>query len=576
MTPSTQQTTILKWVKENDDNLIVEAVAGSGKTTTLDMIIRAISEGNKVLTLAFSKEIATAMEAKNFPKNVDVRTFHALGLNLLRTARTRVRVNGRKVENLFKYQVLGYDTKFKWKNPSDAKVFFEFKSCLCETVSHVKNRGLLNEQEIVDNLQDILTQYQIDIPELSEFYKDGDSEAFFQDTVLELWNMSNASPQTVDFDDMIYLPLVEDLLFPVWDIVLVDEAQDLNKAQRMFLRKLLGGSIHTKEEHNSPVLPWIPTQKRTIVVGDTAQAIYGFRGASLDSMRKFSSEFSCIELPLSVCYRCDTEIVKEAKKYVEEISARGDASLGAITEMPYAFVSREAKVGDAILCRFNAPLLDLAFLFWSKEQDIVLTNLRLKDTLLKELSWMKERHSKFTPDHLEQYIKGKVDKLEVQKKKWALANFRNLASCLRVIQKWADTYEEAEIKLEELFDKKRKNGIILSTIHKAKGLEWDRVFILPERADGQTQEEKNLLYVAITRARHQLFYVGKESGVVEFIPSNVKTPVLVEEMDRIKKETLDGALLPEIHRTRTNNKLERKFEKGEISMQEKIRRCFNK
>ena len=70
--------------------------------------------------------------------------------------------------------------------------------------------------------------------------------------------------------------------------------------------------------------------------------------------------------------------------------------------------------------------------------------------------------------------------------------------------------------LERLFSDNEKKGVVLSTIHKSKGLEADNVFILdvnliPSKyatTKDQLKQERNLLYVAITRAKNKLIYIN--------------------------------------------------------------------
>src|SRR5690606_18120963 len=103
-----------------------------------------------------------------------------------------------------------------------------------------------------------------------------------------------------------------DLRVREFDNVLVDEAQDLNVAQRILIRRMLkeGG--------------------RLIAVGDPRQAIYGFRGADSDSFRLIGEEFNATDLPLTVTFRCPKAVVAQAQRYVSHIQAHETAPEGEV------------------------------------------------------------------------------------------------------------------------------------------------------------------------------------------------------------------------------------------------------
>jgi superfamily I DNA/RNA helicase len=101
----------------------------------------------------------------------------------------------------------------------------------------------------------------------------------------------------IDFDDMLWLPVILGHKFSTLDWLFVDEAQDTNDIQIEILERSLG--------HSS----------RFVAVGDPHQAIYGFRGANSDALDKIVARFACRTLPLSVSYRCSKAVVAEAQKF---------------------------------------------------------------------------------------------------------------------------------------------------------------------------------------------------------------------------------------------------------------------
>ena len=154
--------------------------------------------------------------------------------------------------------------------------------------------------------------------------------------------MSLSKSKMVDFDDMIYLPLMNEMKFPQHDFIFVDEAQDLNVAQHELLNRVLIDN------------------GRLVCVGDSRQSIYGWRGADSASMSKLGFMFNCDMLPLSISYRCPKKIVERAKVIVPEIEAAPWAIEGEINYINQV-TEKTFAPNDMILCRANAPLLGMAY-----------------------------------------------------------------------------------------------------------------------------------------------------------------------------------------------------------------------
>ena len=78
--PSKYQRAVYQFIKSCRGNAVVEAVAGSGKSTTIVNAIDIIPEDKRILFLAFNKAIVTELERKVGKKpNCDIRTLHSLG-----------------------------------------------------------------------------------------------------------------------------------------------------------------------------------------------------------------------------------------------------------------------------------------------------------------------------------------------------------------------------------------------------------------------------------------------------------------------------------------------------------------
>ena len=164
----------------------------------------------------------------------------------------------------------------------------------------------------------------------------------------------------IDFDDMIWMPVISNIKLWQNDVVFVDEAQDTNPCRRAYVAKMLN-----------------PSRGRAIFVGDRHQAIYGFTGADNDAVDQIIRDFNCVSLPLTVTYRCPKAVVAKAQEVVSHIQAHETAPTGKVStiqqeqfnvdfvaplQQPYApTVIQRLNATDAILCRKTKPLVETAF-----------------------------------------------------------------------------------------------------------------------------------------------------------------------------------------------------------------------
>ena len=310
----------------------------------------------------------------------------------------------------------------------------------------------------------------------------------------------------IDFTDMIYFPNVKKVTVPQFDYVFIDECQDLNTAQRELFLKALKPS------------------GRFIAVGDPRQAIYGFAGADVESFNLLKSLPNTIHLPLSVCYRSDNSIITLAKEIVPQIEARDNA--------PEGVVCRESKVedikdGDMVLCRVTAPLVALCMFYIAKGIKAYVKGRDIGANLINMIKKIKKTKRRNMADVMEN-LSAELDKVSakiMRKTHCSLSEarenslFKSLQdkiNAIAVIAKDLKTADAVMNRIETIFKDNDRSGICLSTVHKAKGLESDNVFIIREdkfyikqamRVEWMAEQERNLVYVAYTRAKHFLGFV---------------------------------------------------------------------
>lgn len=489
--PSKYQQAVYDHISTGSGNAVVDAVAGSGKSTTIINALKLIPSDQSVLFLAFNKAIVEELKIKiGNVANVDIRTLHSFGSSVLsRVYRSRIDAN--------KYrQYINEGLKYRHITPAQVVAdsdFQQYKSNIFQLI----DLGRSNLVSTVTEIEEIASKHDLDVI---------DNEC---EVAMNAITWGETEVNIIDFADMIYLPNAKGLETPKFDWVFIDECQDLNAAQReLFLRSLK------------------PTG-RFVAVGDPKQSIYGFSGADVISFQLLKQIPNTISLPLSISYRCDQAIVTLAKTIVSQIEARDSAAQG---EVVYDVLPSQIKDGDMVLCRITAPLVEMCMRYiangtkaYVKGRDVGanLINMikRTNRTFILEVE-------KAFDKELEKIAKRQMAKLHCSlkeaKETSIYSSYEDKVKAIEILSEGLRTAEQVMCRVETIFKDDEKNGICLSTIHKSKGLESDRVFILRNdmmylkkamQVDWMAEQERNLAYVAYTRAKHYLGFLKIEKRV---------------------------------------------------------------
>lgn len=504
--PSPQQRDIFGFVRESHENLIIEARAGTGKTTTLVELCKQLRSG--IVFLAFNKSIATEIgrklaEAGLSWKDAKAATMHSIGFSAWKkhAPKTANNVRGEKLDLIM--ERLGTPNQYR---SFCKKLVSLAKQQLFGVYTGPNSIPLDDDQAWID----LIEHYDLmqDVPMGED---DVDEETYIEYALA--WSLKilkesiDTSLDMVDFDDMIYMPLYANLRFWQYDWVLIDEAQDTNMARRILAAKLLR-----------------PHGGRLIAVGDRHQAIYGFTGASAQALDHIAHDFQCVTLPLTVTYRCPRSVVRMAQQWVPDIEARHDAPEGVVTEMEHEkFLQLIPEPTDAILCRNTKPLVQLAFGYLRRHIPCYIEGKAIGAQLIALCrKWKTPQNIGEFVVKLEEYVEHEREKLLSQHKE---AQFEAIADKVDTLLVLADSlgHDQPIQDIIDLLNRMFKDGeglqkqvLTLSTIHKAKGREWPRVFFLGRkqlipssyaRLEWQLEQEFNLAYVGVTRAMEQLIEV---------------------------------------------------------------------
>lgn len=520
--PSAYQQLIFDEAINGVNNIIIQACSGAGKTSTIVNLINHINKNKKLLYIAFNKDIVNELKNRiGTLNNVDIMTYHSLGFSILKE---KLSIN---LDSINEYKYKSYIKQ----NINNIVDFSEKKLTKVKYATYINNINSL-----IDYARYNLCQSPNEIYNISKKYDIPviDDECDVVSNVLK-WGSENTS--IIDYTDMIWLPNELNLYsrYYSYDWVLIDESQDTSIAQQnLFLRCLKRGS-------------------RFISVGDTYQSINQWCGASEDAMDELSKLPHTKVFYLPITYRCPKKIVKLAQKYSSNIKANDDAIDG---EINYNVNMFSPKSGDMVLCRTTAPLIKLYMSYLRVNKKSFIRGKDIGKNLISLIQETKQNNlsSNLNSDGVFPRLYEKLFQLRnrimqennIELKDAILSyNVMNLYDAIAAL----NTLSENLINANELIDKINDifidsdgDGVCLSTIHKAKGLEADNVFILCKslmpsilaKKKWEFKTEDNLIYVAITRAKKTLNYISEK----DFPPTDgyLNIDIMLKTLDTIENK----------------------------------------
>ena len=493
--------------KTNDSDYYGFTLDGNGRfllgdfvithnTTTLVSCMKLIPSSQKCLFLAFNKSIVDTLSerVKGHP-NCFVKTMHSLGyLMIRRNLGSNISIDEYKYRTYVKANISKL-TSVVGIPMTKAQVNAYIESII-SLINFARYNMAQNEKEI----EALALKYDIPIN-----YDE-------PSVVRKALKWGREHTQTIDYTDMVWLP-TELSLKPMglqYDWVLSDECQDFSIAYIQLMKKCFKKGT------------------RFICVGDEKQSINQFAGASEDAFQSLCNYPNTTVFELPITYRCPTSVVDLAKHYVNNIMARDGAPNGFILNDVHV---KDLKSGDMVLSRTKAPLLSLYTRLLRDNVECYIKGTDMGPSLIKMIERIdKTRLSRdlrkdgiFVRLYDELFTERNklMKRFGLSKKDATLSSkimeMYDSISSLMILSENLNTKRELINHINEIFNGDNR-GIMLSTIHKAKGLEANNVYILCRSAmpsklaksKWQLQQEENLIYVAITRTKNILGYVSEK------------------------------------------------------------------
>ena len=501
--PSEYQNIIFEFLTKGTGNAVINAKAGSGKTTTLVEAMKLLPNKDNALFVAFNKAIANELEKKvDTLSNVMVRTYHSLGYAIFRE-------NYGNRSEIQEYKYTSYINRYIYDLSPNAeslgkKNFKIYKQNLKQLVDFARYNLAQSPEEVAQ----LCTKYSI--------------EAVYDecDIVPMILEWGKTHIETIDYTDMVWI-CVENQLETRnmrFDYIFIDEAQDSSIMQQALIKKCFKRGT------------------RFIAIGDEFQCINSFAGADSEAFNKFKKEPNTVLLNLPISYRCPIKIIEYVREATGvDMEVAPNAIEGTINNdvSPYAPVN-----GDMVLCRNTAHLVKLYMKYVKINKKAYLKGRSIADSFKTFIeNTDKERLSL---DMIEDGVFPRLyerlfDTITLLMERDGL-DFEDAINT-RTIMDMIDTIKALEAlsegviwskdlikKIDVIFTDEESDGVCLSTIHKAKGLEADNVFILCDSLmpskyatkKWEIEAEQNLIYVALTRPKKSLNYISEK-----LFPANI-------------------------------------------------------
>lgn len=504
--PSETQIELCNFVAHKVGNATVESRAGSGKSKTIELMAHFVPKGKKILVVCFNTHIADNLSKrfKNCDLNVDVMTYHSLGNKILSYKKHLNIKNNFKNDKYISY-ILSHINEL---NPDYSSYNIGNKTIYRRNIEKLVNYARYNLMQSTKEINKIAIKYGINII---------GNECSAVSKILR-WGSENL--EYYDYQDMIWLPyelgIAANIIPLQYDYIFVDEAQDSSLAQQNLI------NICTKRN------------TRLFIFGDSDQMINVWAGSDDDAFSNFNKKDNIKQFKLNVSYRCAKKIVELAKTIVPDFEAYENAVEG---EVNYNVPLKEIRPGDMVLCRLTSPLVDLHLRLINQKIPSKIRGVEIGNELLKIVNasttedvstLIKEMEKGLIDMWIEISEKNEMSLKDASSESDVMIAYDTLLT-MNILSKGI-LYKKGLIeRINNLLINNNEeynddiNSIYLTTVHRAKGLENERVFILcpslmPSRLarkDWELKSEQNLIYVAYTRAKKSLNFIDEK----EFAPS---------------------------------------------------------
>lgn len=522
---SDAQLRVFREARFGSGNLVVNAVAGSGKTTTLEGLAFAVPHGKTKRFLAFNKAISA--ELQNRVPELNASTIHSYAFGIFSKAIGYPKANSSKIFFIATSHVAVNYPYLEWDEASDLvqdiiDPFNMARMTRTDLYDDKEMSRMCFERGVVGYSKPRVDDYRV-IEEVACWtarkerdYRSLSPKAAAVVNHLQTSGYKGSSriPKQpwIDFNEMIMIPLDNGLIIPENDYVLWDEAQDSNQLFYEFIKATVvdGGRI--------------------IAVGDYRQNIMGFAGSFVDGMQSLIAQMNATVLPLDISYRLPVKHALLSQEIFPGTEPAPWAIEGEIFECNYSALRQAIQEADdpsdfMVICRTNAPAIAFAMSLIAARIPAYVKGRDFGDQLVKIISKIglfrkKPRQGLVFKENFLEFVmdwRSKEQQKLIAKEAGDRAFDILDDKAASIIALWEGTEADNIYGFIEdvnaLFSE--GSGVTLSSIHRSKGLEARFVGVLDYDkfwanhrsvvTDSQVFGENCVRYVALTRAKEVLY-----------------------------------------------------------------------
>ncbi len=493
---SEQQNDIFDFFAHGKGNLVIRARAGTGKTTVaIEGMMRAPEQ--KILFVAFNTSVVNELKSRIKNPRAEAKTSHSLGRSFIMRAWNKPRLDEKRGKRLAAEACGGFAA------PGE---MIQLVDKLAELAKGKAPFGQASDL--------IAIAQEFDLEPDKDWRVDGWTTKRVAACARSAMDAAALPDGTIDFNDMLYVPVVNRMMHGAYDLVIVDESQDFNASQTMLARGACreGGRI--------------------VVIGDDRQAIYGFRGADSGSIDRLKKELDADEMGLTITRRCPQKVVRLAQRLVPDFEAAEGTPDGRKNAPLAGLCLRILRRGVRAQIKGRDIGTTLASIVGRFIRSGALT---VADVMRHIDEWEREEIERWTERELPVKVDETIDKAET----------------LRVLAEGVTSALALKSQIETMFSEhpEQQPCVMLSSIHRSKGLEADTVYVLQDtlypRGDVENIEERNLEYVAITRTKRRLVWVSATIATPEKapLPSAEDAALFVPLASEIERRDAEGSSL---------------------------------
>ena len=545
--PSTYQQDILDFFLNNpQSNMLVNALAGSGKSTTACML----SEHSKTsdLYIAFNASVVEEFKKKIKNPKTKVMTMHSLAYSImLYNVEQESKDSGEKpkgfgsqrskrtvsLDNFKPYKILDEEITKRYGR------YIEFAKRVFLKDNYVNLYNLcrltLTDMSSNKDVSRLINDHVLFLYYGDEGYSAPDiSEITSTLKILDTKSKQQFETQgVIDFTDMLWITFNK-LKYDNWEVpywalytnIYCDEVQDFSNIQLNFLKFIKR------------------TKGRYVFIGDFHQAIYNFAGANAQAFNQIPKMFAPVEtFDLPICYRCaKSHLSRVNREYGIPILPCDNAPMGFVNTIDKNKISEYAKAGDMVISRKNKWIAEVVLDLARNGTPIFIEDKEMVEAIKRQILSSKCTSvgtlEKFLQKVISNYNKklfeivsknareGGHEEEHLEAVAEANSKIDNTSFLLEILEGYLENHASSDSvsKFSNFIDKllnttPSPNCVRLCSIHKAKGLEATNVFVLNEakinydfrNSKEQNIQEKNLSYIATTRAKEGLYLVKEPS-----------------------------------------------------------------